>query len=487
VPPTTPTIPDVPPPQPPAQGAIAAGRLVIDRVPLLESHRGSAPDLVLRWNAMGGRPDAVDVVVHFHGYSRRREAMRIDRDKEPISGLDFGDPDAPGVAGRSTPTLAVLPRGNYRGGATGSAYDFPALLAPDGVRRLVAFALQQFAATVGAPSVAPRRLLLTAHSGGGAALVGALRSNDPDEVHVFDGLYGPADPLVAWARARLSGPDQNAAMRVLYRAGSPTAPQSEAVAGAIRPLVAALTPGDARAQRFRVEATPEEHGRIPRANGWLLLKDAGTDLPRASSPAQPGPAPGPAPAPAPAGERAARLVAVARDQFDRFHAFVETDPTLTEQIRRYWTELGLPSPGVATPWSAVFVSWCVKQAGVTRNEFVFAAQHSEFVFAAIQNKTQGRGVFRGFDPREYAPKVGDVVQNNRAGNAFDYAYAAAHRAYPSHSAIVVEAGTDVQGRYVRTVGGNESNSVRSRTLRLGDDGRLVDPGGRYICVVQNAT
>jgi subtilisin family serine protease len=70
-------------------GGIAPGQQIIERLPLLSRHRGTPPDLVIRWNAMAAAPDRVDVVVHLHGFSGLGPAMRIDRHKLPASGLDF--------------------------------------------------------------------------------------------------------------------------------------------------------------------------------------------------------------------------------------------------------------------------------------------------------------------------------------------------------------------------------------------------------------
>jgi hypothetical protein len=147
------------------------------------------------------------------------------------------------------------------------------------------------------------------------------------------------------------------------------------------------------------------------------------------------------------------------------HEYSESDPELSAQIKRYWQDLGFDFPGVKTAWSAVFVSWCVKKAGATGKEFAFAAAHAKFVKAAIQNALKAVGVFRGLQIDQYAPKVGDIVQNNRSGNKFTYDFARTHSAYESHSAIVVEVGLDHDGHYLMTIGGTrvilfaESGSV----------------------------
>jgi subtilisin family serine protease len=263
-------------------GTVDEGREVIATVPLLQSQRGTAPDLILRWNRMIAIPMAVDVVVHLHGFSVHGAAMRLDVDKEPASGLDFTNPDAPGESGRAEPTLFVLPRGNFYGGRTGMGYDFPGLVTPDGLRQLLDFALTCFATRIGAPRVGMRRLLLTAHSGGGVALMRILDNNDPDEVQIFDALHTDSTPLVQWATGRLARPDSAfSSLRVLYIAGTATEPQSRTVQQALLALAPA---GDLRAARYRVEETQVAHSDIPRRFGWLLLRDAGSDLPLAGGP-----------------------------------------------------------------------------------------------------------------------------------------------------------------------------------------------------------
>jgi hypothetical protein len=181
-----------------------------------------------------------------------------------------------------------------------------------------------------------------------------------------------------------------------------------------------------------------------------------------------------------------RLAETAQGQYDSFRTFSEADPPLAAQIARYWKDLGLKFPGVATAWSAVFVSWCVQQAGATRKDFRFSAQHSVFVHWAIGNTEANQGRFRGLPIAECVPTIGDIIQHNRAPNRFGFAHAAAEFDYPSHSAIVVEEGRDAKGRFVITIGGNESDAIRRKRVVLDDDGlivqRAIDP---FIAVVQS--
>lgn len=179
-----------------------------------------------------------------------------------------------------------------------------------------------------------------------------------------------------------------------------------------------------------------------------------------------------------------KLASIAQGQYDRFHLLRENQEPLSSQIKAYWRGIGLAFPGVDVPWSAVFVSWCVKNAGATAAQFRFSAAHSQFVHAAIANAEAGKGVFHGRRPGEYAPKVGDLLQNNRGGKRLDFDFARTHRSYASHSAVVVEVGTDTRGRYLRTIGGNESDSVGLKEVRLTSKGLVRNDGGLYIAVVE---
>ena len=164
------------------------------------------------------QPAAVDVVVHLHGYAGAGAAMNIVKHKEPISGLDFADPDNPMSVGRTTPTLLVLPRGNHqphgRYGDNPERYTFPALVNPGALQQLIDDALARFARATGA-TVRRNRLILTAHSGGGAALMAILAHTDPDEVHTFDAQYENPAHLITWAQRRMAA--GTGALRVLYR------------------------------------------------------------------------------------------------------------------------------------------------------------------------------------------------------------------------------------------------------------------------------
>ncbi len=262
-------------------GTVAPGETYLTDTPVLVGHAGTQPDLFLRWNEVPDAPEAIDVVVHLHGFSQQGEAMAL-AEKVPRSGLD--------LCGRNRPTLAVLPRGNW---IRQSWYDFPALL-DGGLDRLIEYAVARFTQgrSLAGHSPAVERLILTAHSGGGMPAVDALAGlhRPPDELHIFDGLYGrdPAcgDPnqgielIDAWLGQRLAQePVRPGALRVVYIERQ-TGPFSREVARRIEHRLAATAAGLAPvlAPRYRVERSGVPHGYVASICGPPLLADPGADL-----------------------------------------------------------------------------------------------------------------------------------------------------------------------------------------------------------------
>lgn len=184
---------------------------------------------------------------------------------------------------------------------------------------------------------------------------------------------------------------------------------------------------------------------------------------------------------------ATRVASIAEQQHARFEFINEADPSLCRQIKKWTEDIGFGfSSCTDVPWSAVFVSWCFKQAGATKAEFKFAMAHSVFVHQAIRNATRGEGVFHGLDIAAATPAVGDVIQHNRGGSHFDFAFAKTHSNYQSHSIIVIEVGQDTKGRFAFCIGGNEQDSVRRTVVRLDARGLIKQrEGNPFICVVKN--
>jgi hypothetical protein len=247
---------------------ISPGEAYIDNTPVLQSHVGTQPDLFLRWNRIPLSAASVDVVVHLHGFSQDGREMPLAQ-KVARSGLD--------LSGRTRPTLAMLPRGNW---IRHYYYDFPALLS-GGIDRLIDHGLQSLARAIAAASpsaLAIDRFILAAHSGGGMPAVDVIAEArpPPDEFYVFDGLYGgnPAtgNPLQGvevidrWLGERLQRePERQGALRVIYieqQTGSFSRKVAELVNRHLATADPDLTPSLAR--RYRIEISGVQHSQIAR-------------------------------------------------------------------------------------------------------------------------------------------------------------------------------------------------------------------------------
>lgn len=247
-----------------AQSMVLPGEAYLSETPLLRRHAGTQPDLFLRWNAVPLGTKTLDVVVFLHGFSQQGAQMPL-AEKVARSGLD--------LSGRTRPTLALLPRGNW---IRHSWYDFPALL-DGGLDRLVACGLEHFAAALpGRPALKLDRLILAAHSGGGMPAVDAVAGarGAPDEFYVFDGLYGrdPAsdeplrgvETIDCWLADRFAAePGREGALRIVYFERQ-TGEFSREVGQRISARLASLDPAlaDGLARRYKIEMSGVLHGRI---------------------------------------------------------------------------------------------------------------------------------------------------------------------------------------------------------------------------------
>lgn len=318
------------PPSATAVKGLSAGERYVDtstwKANPLAAHGGKGANLHLRWNNVPGDTSAIDVVLHLHGYIRLQATAPMLRAVAGRSGLD--------LSGRKRPTLAILPRGRLitpdevqrqqaqldelakRTGkkpdvARTDVYTFPALWhgRGAGLEALIAGALQWLGQQRGSAALTIARLVITAHSGGGAALdrLVALHAHrrvcNPDEVHVFDALYAPADGLKSWVGARLGNAHGagDSGLRVFFCPGGKTQKWSEQLAQVLP------GPGQPLTRRYRAECTRIDHLQMPNTFGPALLGDVAANLPMLGSCApapgsarlgQPGAAkPGPTPAP----------------------------------------------------------------------------------------------------------------------------------------------------------------------------------------------
>jgi hypothetical protein len=142
---------------------------------------------------------------------------------------------------------------------------------------------------------------------------------------------------------------------------------------------------------------------------------------------------------------------------------------------------------IDAPWSAAFISWIARQAGLGADEFVFSEAHADYAGAAWKaglDEAAGRATryaMRACDLMRTPPRVGDLVCHARGLDAgYDtfgkIGEVLAQRptggaALTMHCDVVV--GVDATG--FDTVGGNVIQSVTLRRLAFAPGTRLLDP------------
>lgn len=156
---------------------------------------------------------------------------------------------------------------------------------------------------------------------------------------------------------------------------------------------------------------------------------------------------------------------------------------------------------IDTPWSAAFISWVAREAGLGADEFVFSEAHVDYAGAAWQagiDEAAGRATpqaLRACDLMRTSPRPGDLVCHARGARGASLERFAqigevlARRPtggapLPMHCDVVVsvdDAGFDA-------VGGNVLQSVTWRRLAFAPGTRLLDPS--YLpegCTTGSAT
>lgn len=161
-------------------------------------------------------------------------------------------------------------------------------------------------------------------------------------------------------------------------------------------------------------------------------------------------------------------------------------PQGSKRVEKYWQEgldiNGLTGCSISQAWSAAFICYCLRQAGMPLVEFPFAAGHHTYIRWAINNTKQSKPnkTYYGRKLAEYKPKPGDLIAQWRSPAptpkpSFDNQ---PDGFYPSHCDIVVA----VSATVIETVGGNVSNRVRRSTFAATNG--LLNPFASAICVME---
>jgi hypothetical protein len=157
-----------------------------------------------------------------------------------------------------------------------------------------------------------------------------------------------------------------------------------------------------------------------------------------------------------------------------------SDPDMREIMR----ETALRAAIIDTSWSAAFISYVIRQAGVTPKAFQFANAHRVYIYnafavsAAELKDEASDGIYRAC-PLTTRPRAGDLICQQRELELADASDAVvrdrirteldgsieARSVRRTHCEVVAH--VDKAARKVYTIGGNVNQAVSARKMNLG--------------------
>lgn len=189
-----------------------------------------------------------------------------------------------------------------------------------------------------------------------------------------------------------------------------------------------------------------------------------------------------------------KMVSTARAEWDYFGrqtlvdgkithpGHTETEDGWSDRVGVYWREgvnRDLTGKNTEEPWSAAFMSWVMRQAGLG-DRFSYSEWHATYIRRALRARRNRdpKEVFWAYRLSERAPRVGDLVCYARQDDIdFDHQ----KDVYKSHTDLVVE----VRPGEIDVIGGNVQDSVSLKTLATDPQGHLIDTHERWFAVMAN--
>jgi len=142
--------------------------------------------------------------------------------------------------------------------------------------------------------------------------------------------------------------------------------------------------------------------------------------------------------------------------------------------RRYWGIVGeTPSCEQVTKpswaWSAVFISWVLRKAGLNDRQFLTGQSHSMYVVDARDGILPAPAFH--IEPTPAMPRPGDLICAARGRDKYlEDVSEIGFGTTPMHCDIVIS--VDPAARLVKAIGGNVQQSVSMEEIELGDSGKL---------------
>lgn len=172
--------------------------------------------------------------------------------------------------------------------------------------------------------------------------------------------------------------------------------------------------------------------------------------------------------------------------FDDGAATHEVQGPMLARVLMYWygvTRLPIVGDqGELRPWSAAFIAWLARSAGLTPAEFPSTVLHWDYIERFLAPGDRDR--FAARDPARYAPRVGDLVCNARnSASAPGFAETAAGFARLRHGPYHCDLVVAVRAGEVEAIGGNVGDVVALTRLAVDERGLLAPHARRRWAAV----
>lgn len=186
-----------------------------------------------------------------------------------------------------------------------------------------------------------------------------------------------------------------------------------------------------------------------------------------------------------------RIVQIALGERTRWRngALKEWDDAATSILIDYWqTGLGMSRADAVRfadnlyHWSAAYICWVLRRAGVPNSAFAYSSYHSTYIAAAYRAQQQQANGTKAYSRTQAAPRVGDLIcttyQNDSGTRPPSDLPLVRENTQGYHCDIVV---ASTAGR-LTVVGGNVGDTVGQKTISIDSRGYITDPN--YFAILR---
>lgn len=172
-------------------------------------------------------------------------------------------------------------------------------------------------------------------------------------------------------------------------------------------------------------------------------------------------------------------------RFFKFGQQFEQHPLSQERIKSFWHSFQADAPPVSEPWSAAFISFCMKKADLNLS-FKFAGRHTTYLsdskIAKVNNDASR--AYWAVKLSDRIVQVGDLVGRFRTGGSCGTAtktYNSLPGDFCAHCDVVVA----IHGATAIAIGGNVGNTVKVTEIPLTPTGRVQAGDKRITTMARN--